>query len=164
MKIFKRLIIALFAVLLTFSAVSCSPFREVEMPIGDGATPNDAVTCKFKIAGKLTDDYKLEGYITAESAADLDDRFLLTVSITDRFTDNYSEKVLLGVTGSQITAAKNKLKFSVSFGKLSDLIPADASTFHINFKREGATKADVTMWSEVDFNYEWKNDKVIIKD
>lgn len=162
MKILKRLSVMLLAFTLAFAAIACAA-AEVDMGIGDANVENDGVRLKYKMPGKLTDNYKLECTLTAESEADLNDEFIISIATDKRTANVYSEKVLFSIPGELIKQHNNKLALSVDMGKLSDLLPEDKDAFYINFKRKDADKWDYTKWSDMKFNYAWKGDKVVIK-
>lgn len=145
------------------SLIGCGSAYEVTLPIGDGKIENDNVICNYKLHEKISDGYKLEGYFNAESDANLDGKFVLSISFDDRYASVYAEDVLFEFEGSKIKEAKGgKLRFSIEFTTLSNTFPKDKTSFTLNFHRVGADRTDVINWNTSDYNYEWKDGKIII--
>lgn len=163
--IYKLLLTAICCVTATLVLVGCGSSYEVSLPIGDGRVANDNVTCNYKIAETLTDGYKLEGNFTAESEANLDDNFVLSISCDDRYGKAFNETVLFTFKGKDIADNNGKLKFSVVLTSLEKLFPkTDApAKFALHFHRENADRTDMIAWNDSSYTYVWNGDKVKIE-
>ena len=119
-KIFAKIAVAVVSVAIcAFALVGCGGY-DVILPIGDGQVENDAVVASYHIDETLTDGYVLKGKFYAESEANLDRRFILSISTADpRFGDSYTENVLVGFKGSDIDG--KELKFEAEFPKFADV-------------------------------------------
>lgn len=156
------LTIAICAVAMT----ACGGAYEVDFPIGDGRVENDNVTCHYEIAETLKDGYELKGYFTAESEANLDDEFILSISFDNQFSDSFSEKVLFSFKGDQLkNASGGKLEFTVKFEKLSDIFPqtSEPKSFAFHFHRANAERSDVTKWNESSYTYTFDGSKLSLE-
>ena len=156
------LTIAICAVAMT----ACGSAYEVDLPIGDAKVDNDNVNCHYELAETLNDGYELKGYFTAESEANLDDAFVLSVSFDKRFSDSFSEKVIFSFKGEQLkNASGGKLAFTVKFDKLSDIFPetSEPKSFAFHFHRADAERSDVTAWAASDYTYTFDGTKLTIE-
>ena len=108
------LTVALCAAMLT----GCGGY-DVELPIGDGSVENDSVIATFHIDEELKEGYVLKCSFSAESDADLDREFVLSLCTDDpNYQRGYEEKVLFSFKGSDING--KKLSFEAQFPKLSE--------------------------------------------
>ena len=156
------LTIAICAVAMT----ACGGAYEVDFPIGDGSVANDNVTCHYEIAETLKDGYELKGYFTAESEANLDDEFILSISFDNQFSDSFCENVLFSFKGDQLkNASGGKLEFTVKFEKLSDIFPqtSEPKSFAFHFHRANAERSDVTKWNESSYTYTFDGSKLSLE-
>ena len=166
MKKFISVLVTVLTVMICAVAMTACGAYEVDLPIGDGKVANDNVTAHFELAETLKDGYELKGYFTAESEANLDDEFVLSVSFDKRFADSFSEKVLYSFKGEQLkTAQGGKLAFTVKFDKLSDIFPetSEPKSFAFYFHRADAERGDVTKWSEAGYTYTFDCAKLTIE-
>lgn len=156
------LTVAICAVAMT----ACGSAYEVDFPIGDGKVDNDNVNCHYEIAETLKDGYELKGYFTAESEANLDDEFILSISFDDRFSDSFSEKAIYSFKGEQLkNASGGKLEFTVTFEKLSDIFPetSEPKSFAFHFHRASAERSDITKWNESSYTYTFDGSKLSLE-
>lgn len=156
------LTVAICAVAMT----ACGSAYEVDFPIGDGKVDNDNVNCHYEIAETLKDGYELKGYFTAESEANLDDEFILSISFDNRFSDSFSEKVIFSFKGEQLKSASGgKLEFTVTFEKLSDIFPetSEPKSFAFHFHRASAERSDITKWNESSYTYTFDGSKLSLE-
>lgn len=135
------------------------------MTIGDGNVKDDSVICHYEIDGEFSDGYELKGWFEAEQKADLNGKFIFSLSFDKRFSQTFKETVLFEFDGSQLSSANNKLSFSVKFGKLTDYFKEtqESSFFAFQFHREGAKGTDTYKWSESPYNYTFDGKKVKIE-
>ncbi len=156
------LTVAICAVAMT----ACGSVYEVDLPIGDGSVANDNVNCHYKIANTLKDGYELKGYFTAESEANLDDEFILSISFDNRFSDSFSEKIIFSLKGEQLkNATGGKSEFIVKFEKLSDIFPqtSEPKSFAFHFHRANAERSDLTKWNESTYTYTFDGSKLSLE-
>ena len=156
------LTVAICAVAMT----ACGSAYEVDFPIGDGKVDNDNVNCHYEIAETLKDGYELKGYFTAESEANLDDEFILSISFDNRFSDSFSEKVIFSFKGEQLkNASGGKLEFTVTFEKLSDIFPetSEPKSFAFHFHCASAERSDITKWNESSYTYTFDGSKLSLE-
>ena len=156
------LTVAICAVAMT----ACGSAYEVDFPIGDGKVDNDNVNCHYEIAETLKDGYELKGYFTAESEANLDDEFILSISFDNRFSDSFSEKVIFSFKGEQLkNASGGILEFTVTFEKLSDIFPetSEPKSFAFHFHRASAERSDITKWNESSYTYTFDGSKLSLE-
>lgn len=162
--------ITIIAIVLTmvacmFALTACAGVYDVDLPIGDGNIPDDAVTCHYHIAETIKDGYELKGYFTAESKADLSGKFIFSLSFDARYATSYNEKVLFSFNGEDLKSAENgKLAFSIKFEKLGDYFEKTEGTgkFILHFHREDARNTDSTKWSASEYEYTFDGTKMTI--
>ena len=143
----------------------CGGEYVVDLPIGDGTVENDDVACHYTIAESFTDNYKIKGWFTAQSQADLNDSFVFSISFDDRYSDTFSEDVLFSFTGEQLKAANGKLNFEIDLGVLSDRFAKTdvQKSFAFHFHRESAERTDIIKWNESSYKYTFDGKTVKIE-
>lgn len=165
-KIISVLATVLTIIICSTALTACGSVYEVYFPIGDSRVENDNVTCHYEIAETLKDGYELKGYFTAESEANLDDEFVLSISFDNLYSDSFSEKVIFSFKGDQLkNAAGGKLEFVVKFDKLSDIFPetAEPKAFAFHFHRASADRGDMTKWNESSYTYTFDGSKLSLE-
>lgn len=148
-----------------FCLTACVDKYEVSVAIGGGNVEDDAVICKYVIDGEFSDGYEIKGWFEAESKADLNDKFVFSLSFDRRYSSTYRETVLFEFDGAQITSANGKLLFSVKFDKLSDIFneTAEPAYFAFNFRRENAKATESDKWNESSYMYTFDGKTVKIE-
>ena len=118
-KRFEKVAVAIASVALcAFIMIGCGGY-DVTLPIGDGNIENDAVVASFHIDDTISDGYVLKGKFYAESNANLDRKFILSICTADpRMAKSYTEQVIYGFKGSDVDG--KELKFEAAFPKLND--------------------------------------------
>ena len=166
MKLFLSLFLALLTILLL--CTSCGGI-EVQIGLGNGNVPDDAVTVSFTLPEKLRDGATISCRFAAEKAADLEGRFLFALALSNPlFSDTYTETVLCSFSGADLAAKKRSdgscgdLNMDVTFGTLSDLLAPESGTFWLVLHREGAERTDITAWSSGSYGYTRKGGTVQI--
>lgn len=166
MKRFLSLTLAVLAVLLL--CASCGGY-EVQISIGDGSIADDAVTASFTMPEKLKSGAAMTCRFSAEKAADLDDKFVFALALSNPlFSDSYTETVLCSFSGSDLTSKKRSdgsfgdLTIDVVFGTLSDLLAPESGSFWLVLHREEAERTDITAWNSSKYEYTRKGDTVQI--
>ena len=138
----KKLLLRIAATALTVALcaavlVGCGGY-DVELPIGDGSVENDSVIVTFHIDEELKEGYVLKGTFSAESDADLDREFVLSLCTDDpNYQRGYEETILFSFKGSDING--KKLSFEAQFPKLSDFFEETdaAKKFYIVLREDG---------------------------
>ena len=129
---------ALVVALCAFMLIGCGGY-DVKLPIGDGSVENDSVIASFHIDETITDGYVLKGEFSAESGANLNRNFVLSICNADpRFTESYKEHVLTRFSGSDVDG--KKLGFTAEFPNLSDAFEKTdaAKNFYIVLRVDSA--------------------------
>ena len=163
MKTLKRLLLCF--VMVAVFLCGCGSVYDVYLAIGDGRVENDDVACHYTIAESFTDNYKIKGWFTAQSQADLNDSFVFSISFDDRYAGSFTEKTLFSFTGEQLQAANGKLNFEIDLGVLSETFEkTDAQkSFAFHFHRESAEKTDIIKWNESSYKYTFDGKTVKIE-
>lgn len=164
-KIITIIAIVLTVVVCTVALTACGSVYDVNLPIGDGNVPDDAVNCHYQIAETIKDGYELKGYFTAESKADLSGQFIFSLSFDARYATSYNEKILFSFNGEDLKNAENgKLNFSIKFERLGDyFLKTDGiGKFIFHFHREDARNTDSTKWNASEYEYTYDGTKLTI--
>ena len=163
MKTLNRLLLCF--VMVAVFLCGCGGEYEVYLAIGDGKVENDNVFCKYRIAESFTDNYKVKGWFSAESEADLNDSFVFSISFDDRYAGSFTEKTLFSFTGEQLKATNGKLNFEIDLGVLSEIFEkTDAQKdFAFHFHRERAERTDMIKWNESSYKYTFDGKTVKIE-
>lgn len=162
-KIIKKISLVLCCLLTVISFFGCGSKFEVSLSIGDGKKENDSVSCHYTIADSFSDDYVIKGWFDAESEADLNDKFVFSISFDERFSALFHETVLYELDGEQLKTAKNgKLQFEINLGQLSKIFEktAEQKEFTFHFHRENASPTDIMAWGDSSYNYTYDGKKV----
>lgn len=73
--------------------IGCGGY-DVTLPIGDGDIENAAVVASYHIDDTISDGYVIKGKFYAESNANLDRKFILSICTADpRMAKSYTEKL-----------------------------------------------------------------------
>lgn len=161
-KFFARVAVTAFTVVLCAVAlVGCGGY-DVELPIGDVSVENDSVIATFHIDDELREGYVLKGSLSAESEADLDREFVLSLCSDDPvFGRSYNERILFSFNGSEIDG--KKLGFKAEFPKLSDFFEkSDTEKKFYIVLRAKADKLDPTNCNSSGYGYTFDGSKVKI--
>lgn len=161
-KFFARIAVtALTVALCAVALVGCGGY-DVELPIGDSKIENDSIVAAFHIDDQLSEGYVLKGTFSAESEADLDREFVLSLCTDDPvFGRSYNEHVLFSFNGSEIDG--KKLGFKAEFPKLSDFFEkTDTEKKFYIVLRAKADKLDLTNCNSSGYGYTFDGNKVKI--